>query len=182
MKHPFQINLRIPPIFCQHTHLIIKRNSLPQFHILHQVALPELKTLSCQKLLYLSYQQKNLHQILILTQKSILPVDIPQDFLIYSHLSYQQNNLTEFLLLNHMSTLPVEIPQCCHLYSHLKSHWRSISQLYHLHQVTLPVDITPHPHQNKHQRNPLKLFSPNKITQVFHHQYLLRTHKSGVWQ
>ena len=64
--------------------------------------------------------------------------------------------------MNQMSTLPVDIPQDCHTYSHLTSHWRSLSQIHHLHQVPLPVDIPPQYNQIKHQRNPLILSPSNK--------------------
>ena len=73
-KHPFHINLRIPPILSQQNHLTIQRKSLPQFQIPHQVNIPELKPLACYKLIQLSYQQKNLHQFLLLNQKSTPPV------------------------------------------------------------------------------------------------------------
>ena len=60
-----------------------------------------------------------------------------------------------------MSTILVDIHQACHIYSHITSHWRRISQIHHLHPLTLPVDISPHYHQSKHQSNPLT-FSPLK--------------------
>ena len=46
-----------------------------------------------------------------------------------------------FFILNQMSTLLVKIPQYFHLYFRLTSHWRSLSHLHHMHQVTLPVEI-----------------------------------------
>ena len=82
LKHSFQIPLRSPKIFSQHTHLTGQMNILPQFRILHQLTLPELNPLDCQKLLHLIYQKKNLHKFLLLTENSTPPVDISQSCLI----------------------------------------------------------------------------------------------------
>ena len=123
------------------------RNSLLQFQIIHQVTLPDLNPLSFQKLLHLSYQQKNLHQFFIMTQKSTLPVEIPQASIIYSRLSCENNNLPHFLLLNQISTLLVDISQAFHILSHLTSYWRSLTRLHHVHQVTVSVEIPPHSRQ-----------------------------------
>ena len=176
LKHPSRIPLNIPLIFSKHTHMTSPSNILPQFQILHQLTLPELKPLYCQKIIQLSYQQNNLYPFLVLIQKSTLPVDITQDCLIYSHMRFQQKNLPHFLLLNQMSTLPGHIPEILHIYSHIAYQWRRLYQLYHLHQVTLPVDIPPLPHQNKHQSNPLMFPLPNNSPQVFHRHSIIRTH------
>ena len=129
-----------------------------------------------QRLLHLIYQQKNLHPFLLLTQKSTLPVYVTQACLIYSHIICQPKQLPHFLLLNQISSLPVEVPQGFHHYSHLTYKWGSLSQLYHIHQVPLPVEIPTHSRNNKHQSNSLKLFPLNKSSQVFHHHSFLITH------
>ena len=82
------------------------------------------------------------------------------------------------MFLNQISTLPVEIPQDFHIYSHLKLNRISLSQLHHLHQLTLPVDIPPQYHKIKNQSKPLPLSSQKKIPQVLHHHYLLITKTS----
>ena len=43
--------------------------------------------------------------------------------------------------MNQIYTLPVDISQDCHIYSHMTSHWRRLSWIHHMYQVTLPVDI-----------------------------------------
>ena len=43
---PHHIPLKNPPIFYQLIHLTIQRKNLPQFHILHQVTLPDLNPLT----------------------------------------------------------------------------------------------------------------------------------------
>ena len=48
----------------------------------------------------------------------------------------------------------------------------SISQIHHLHQVTLPVGIPPHCHQNKHKSNSLTLSPQHRIHKIYLHTSL----------
>ena len=102
----------------------------------------------------MSFQQKNLPQLYILNQINSLPVDKSQDFHLQyilrflqknqpSHLIYQQNNLPQLYIMNQSSTLPLYIPQYYHIHSHMAYHWRSLSQLQLMNQVTLPLYIPP---------------------------------------
>ena len=43
--------------------------------------------------------------------------------------------------MNQINTLPVNIFHPCHLHYYMENHWRSLSHIHPLHQVTLPVQI-----------------------------------------
>ena len=131
----------------------------------------ELNPRNYQNLIQLSYLQKTLHQYLPPTQKYTLPMYIPQDCLIYPHLIRNQNNLPHFVFLNQISTLPVDIHQAYHIWSHLTTRWCSLSQLHHLHQFSIPLDICTHSHQYKHKINTFKLYPQHKIPHISHHRY-----------
>ena len=91
---------------------------------------------------------------------------------VYYHMSGQQNNLPHLLFINQISTIPIDTPQTCNLCYHLKYQWWSLYKLHHIHQLTLPVEIPPHSHQNKHQINLLKLSLQNKGSQIYHQHSL----------
>ena len=71
-----------------------------------------------------------------------------------------------------LSTIPVDIPQYYHLRSHLTTQWWILSQIHHIHQVTLPIDIHPHSHQNKNKINSLTLSPQHNIPHIYHHHFL----------
>ena len=130
-----------------------------------------MKPLTFHKTFQLSYQQSNLHQLSLLTQNSTLPEEISQAHLIQYHMRFQHKNIPKLLLMNQMSTIQADIPQDCHIYSHLTYQWWRLSQIHYIHQVTIPVYITPHYHKKKRHRIPFTLSPTNKSTQVWNHHY-----------
>ena len=97
MKYPYKITLSTPPIFSQHIHLTSQRKSLTQLKINYQVTLTELNHITCQSLLQLIYQQKNLHKLLLHPQMSTLPAEITLPVDIPNHScqkEYRRNPLT----------------------------------------------------------------------------------------
>ena len=126
------------------------------------MTLRDLNSLTLHNLIQLNYQHNNLLQLFLWPQKSTLPVDVTQACPICYHLSFQHKNLPHFFFLIQMHTLPVDIPQSYYLYSHMTSQWWSLSQLHHLHPVTLPVEIPTHSHQKNNQRNSTILYPKKK--------------------
>ena len=135
------------------------------------MTLSELNPHTYYNLLQLNYLQKTLHQSSLPTQKYTLTMYIPQDCLICPHMSIHQKHLPHFLFLNQISNLPVDIHQAYHLLSCMITLWCSLSQLHHLHQFTIPVDIRTHSHQYKHKINTFKLYPQHKIPHISHHRY-----------
>ena len=74
-----------------------------------------------------------------------------------------------------MSTLPVETPQPHHLRSHLTVQWCSLSQLQHIHQEPLPVEIRYQSHQKQTQKEFTQTISPKQDTSVLPSKIALAT-------
>ena len=96
LKYPFQDPLKNPTFFSRLINLTIQSKTLHQFHTLHQLTLPEMNPLTFQERLQLSYQQINLHQVLLIPQNSTLLVELPQACLTISS-AKKRTHLTSYI-------------------------------------------------------------------------------------
>ena len=104
-----QILPNIHSLFSPQINLTSQGNSLPQFQIIRQVTLPELSLHIFHNIIQMKPLHNNLYPFLLHIQNFSLPVEMPQDCVVYTHLSIHHKNLphvffcTKYLLYQWIS-------------------------------------------------------------------------------